>query len=194
MENFYQQYKVHVPEGVSGDYQVERFTVSEEDSERTKLRSIVTRSSWDYVPPGKYTRLLYWGEVVMSDTPSEIRSHLSFIHTAKGKVLIHGLGIGMCLQAVLNKPEVEHATVVEISPDVIKLVGGYYQAKYGSRLHIINADAMTWKPAPGSRWGAVWHDIWNDICPDNVEDMKLLHRRFGKRCDWQGSWSRSLLR
>jgi hypothetical protein len=28
---------------------------------------------------------------------------------------------------------------------------------------------------------------------DNLEDMHKLHRRFGRRADWQGSWGRSFL-
>ena len=38
------------------------------------------------------------------------------------------------------------------------------------------------------------HDIWDDICLDNLETMATLHRKYGRRCDWQGSWKRDWLK
>ena len=94
------------------------------------------------------------------------------------------------LRTSLDKPEVEHVTVVELSKDVIALVAGHYKARYGDRLTVVHADALDWKPPKGARYDAVWHDIWPDICGDNWETMKRLHRKYGRRCDWQNSWCR----
>jgi spermidine synthase len=95
----------------------------------------------------------------------------------------------MVLNAALRKPEVEHVTVVEQSEDVIKLVASHYE---GPRVTIVHADAMTYQPPTGAKFGAVWHDIWDDICADNLDEMKILHRRYGRRTVWQGSWAREL--
>ena len=130
----------------------------------------------------------------MSDTTAEQRDHIEPVYKAKGHVLINGLGIGMVLMNCLEKPEVTRATVVERSQDVIDLVGPYYKKKYGKRVEIIKADALTYTPPKGIRYGMVWHDIWSDICGDNYEQMKKLHRRYGGKCDWQGSWSKRLAR
>jgi spermidine synthase len=176
---------VTVPEGQSGEWRVERFTVSEEAAKFDHLRSMF--SSRRYTPAGRYTRLMRGGTVVMSDTRDEKRDHVSFVQAARDHVLIHGLGLGMVLQAVLQKPEVECATVIESSADVIALVAPHYA---GPRVEIIHADAMTWTPPKASFFGAVWHDIWDDICADNLEQMKTLHRRYGRRSAWQGSWAR----
>lgn len=183
--------KVDIPAGQSGDWRVEPFTVSEEDEKWGRLRAMVSFSSRGrYVPAGNYTRLMHRGEVVMSDTPDEIDDQWEIIYHAKGNVLINGLGLGVVAVSCLEKPEVSHVTVVELSPDVIKLVGTHLQAKYGDRLTIVEDDALTWKPPKGSYYDAVWHDIWTNICSTNLPEMHTLHRRYGKRAGWQGSWCR----
>jgi hypothetical protein len=50
--------------------------------------------------------------------------------------------------------------------------------------------AFEWKPPKGVRYDAAWHDVWDDICTDNLVGMRKLHRKYGKRCGWQGSWCR----
>ena len=56
------------------------------------------------------------------------------------------------------------------------------------RVTIINADAFEWKPPKDQRYDVVWHDIWDNICGDNLPEMTKLHRKYGKKTDWQGSW------
>ena len=67
----------------------------------------------------------------------------------------------MVLAAVLKKPDVTDVTVVEIDQDVIDLVGSTYAGD--RRLAIVNADAFTYQPPEGQRYGMVWHDIWDGI-------------------------------
>ncbi len=184
--NYWEDYKVSVPVGISGDYCVEHFSVSEKDASLERIRSIMHGGRG--VPAGNYTRLRRKNHLIMSDTPDEIDDHYMPIRMAHGKILINGLGLGIVLNAILKKPNVEHATVVEISPDVIILVGNYYQALYGNRLTLIQSDALSFCPPKGIRYNMVWHDIWNDICGDNLPEMTKLHRKYGRRTDWQDSW------
>lgn len=178
--------KVSVPAGESGDWKVEKFSISEEKS-RNALSSYGCRAP----APGEYTRLVCKGRgTVMSDTGAEMRDHLEPVRRATGHILIHGLGLGMVLFNSMMKKRVERATVIELSADVIKLVGPHYQMMYGDRLDVIQADAMKWKPPKGVRYGMVWHDIWDAITTDNLPEMKFLHRRYGRLCDWQSSWCR----
>lgn len=177
---------ITVPEGKSGDWSVERFAISRDDA-LIALFSYKNRAPF----PGEYTRLRCNGAVIMSDTYAEKMDHWEPIHMACRHILINGLGLGYVLLKCMEKPEVERATVVEISPDVIKLVWPHYKKMFGDKIEIIQADAMTWKPPKDIRYGMVWHDIWNNICGDNYEQMKTLHRRYGRRCDWQGSWCRN---
>ena len=178
---------VDVPEGQSGDWRVERFMVSKRDAAFTNLRaSIGTSTRW--IRAGTYTRLMRRGHVVMSDTPVEFRDHMEPVRVANGRVLIAGLGLGVVLQAVLDKPEVEHVQVVENSKEVIELVGSHYEMRYGRRVGIIEDDILTWRPTKNARYGMAWFDIWSDICGDNATEMRKLMARFRRRCDWAGCW------
>lgn len=188
-----ENYKVNVPEGEKDGWIVRKVTVSKEQSRLDKLRNAV-HGSRRYTPPGTYTQLITPGyQIMMSDTPDEIRDHIAPIRAAKGEVLINGLGLGMVLQGCLEKEEVTHVTVIELSKAVIDLVAPHYKEKYGERVTIINADAMTYKPPKGAHYGAVWHDIWATICTDNLDEMATLHRRYARKTEWQGSWCKELL-
>jgi hypothetical protein len=191
----YQKYLVAdtIPEGTSGDWQVRRFTVTPEDERVSRLRAVISSSSRGrWVPAGTYTGLYHNGEVIMSDTPDEIRDHYDPIFMARGRCLVNGLGLGVVVNAMLQRPGVDHVTVVEIAPEVIDLVGRHWQAKYRDQLEIIQADAFTWKPPRGSRYDVVWHDIWPNLSADNLEEMRELHRKYARRCKWQGSWGREI--
>jgi hypothetical protein len=179
---------VTVPEGTSGDWSVARFTVSEAEAKFSALRAAIKGEH--AVPAGTYTALRYGGrtsgEIVMSDTPGEMRDHLEPVYRARGHVLINGLGLGMVLAAVLRKPAVTQVTVVELSKDVIQLVAPHY---VDPRLTIVHADAFKYTPPRGSRYEVVWHDIWPTICSDNLKEMRQLRRKYARRATWQGCWS-----
>ncbi len=181
--------KSTVPAGKCGTWCIEKFTVTEEEAKFQNIRAAFSFSFRGlYIKSGDYTRLIHNGQVIMSDVPSEIKDHIGFVHRATGNVLINGLGLGLCLAGVLQKPDVKFVTVIEIDPDVIALVGHHFQ---DIRVSIVNADALEFKPVKGEYFNTVWHDIWPNICADNLEEMKKLHRKYGRRCDWQGSWCRA---
>lgn len=186
--------KVDVPEGESGDWKIERFTVSNEDIVVHNIRcSFKAGMGGRTMEAGTYTKLTRNGAVIMSDTPAEIADHSYFARSrAKGHVLINGLGLGWIVEVLLQKKEVKTITVIEKSKDVIDLVKQHYYDKCPKDKHliIVHADALEYKPEKGQRYDAVWHDIWDNICADNLEDMKTLHRKYGRRTDWQGSWCR----
>jgi len=186
------KYKVDIPEGRSGDWRVERFTVSPEHASMERVRAL--SNGGRFVPEGTYTGLYRGQVVVMSDTPDEIRDHREAIFQAKGKCLVNGLGLGVVARAMLETPEVEHVTVVEKSVDVIDLVGAHLLLEYQiERLEIIHKDCFDFQPEKGERWNVVWHDIWDYLCEDNLPEMHRLHRKYGRRCDWQGSWGRDYI-
>lgn len=180
---------VNVPQGASGPWRVEAFSVSAQESEMTLARAKIQGAINEFVPAGNYTRLMRGDIVVMSNTPMEIRTNRAFIRRAKGKVLINGLGLGMVLGAILNKPEIESVTVVEYSEDVIKLVGPSFRDD--SRVRVVHACAFEYQPEQGAFFDAVWHDIWDEISEKNLPEMHKLHRKYGKRTNWQGSWARA---
>ena len=171
-----------IPEGRSGDWAVERFEMTADQAMMSRIRD-----GYRYCPQGTYTRLVRRGRCIMSDTPAELGDLGRFRRGVYGSVLINGLGLGIAAKMALEKEIVIDVTVIEASPDVIALVGPHLAC---SRLTIIHADAYEWKPPKGRRWNTVWHDIWDDICADNLEGMKRLHRKYGRRADWQESWCR----
>lgn len=190
--------RVDVPIGKSGDWEISRFNVSASDANFHNLRESV-HGRRRMIVSGMYTKLTCSGVIVMSDTPAELQDHWEPARRAKddhgdpdypNNILINGLGLGVVLQAVLDEPTVDHVTVVEKSSDVILLVGKHYEKKYGDRLTIVCADSLKWKAPKRHRYSVVWHDIWNNICADNLPEMHRLHRKYGRRCDWQGSWCR----
>ena len=195
--------RVDVPVGQSGEWSIERFTVDEKDANFHNLRANIGYGGFGReIEPGEYTRLLrgkgdprtFGGAtIVMSDTPAEINDLAYFVEMAKGNVLINGLGLGWVVEALFQKKEVKDIVVIEKSKDVINLVKQHYYDKCPKDKYIIivHADALEYKPQKGQRFDAVWHDIWDNICGDNLEDMKKLHRKYGKHCDWQGSWCRA---
>lgn len=132
---------------------------------------------------------------VMSDTPAEIEEHRHAIENATGRVLIHGLGLGVLVSALLAKPDVRHIDVVEIDREVIGLTGHYYSDN--PRVRIWRGDCLTKRWSKGARWNYVWHDIWSDISsrnldPDEAEhgiSYGMLFDLFADRADMQGAWA-----
>ena len=181
--------RVSLPPGEMGGVELRRITVAPSSLEN--LRQAINGRS---TRPGEYTGLYIDGLLWMSDTDAEWHDHWPIVrwfrYPATKRVLINGLGLGMVVQAALDSEYIEHIDVVEIDQRVIDLIGPHYS---DPRVHIHQGDAYTITWPPGTRWDAVWHDIWRDLCTDNLALMARLHRRYGRRSDWQGSWGRPLL-
>jgi len=180
--------KVNVPDGESGEWKVDTFVISKEESERSATRF------WrreEFVEAGTYKKLTRGNTVVMSNTKMELDTHRWLFWTvanAEGQVLLNGLGLGVALVQILKNPKITKVTVIEKSPDVIKLVAPTFANN--PRVEIIEADAFEYQPPKGVRYVAVWHDIWDTICKDHETSMKRLCRKYGRRTDWQGCWGR----
>lgn len=120
------------------------------------------------IPAGHYTDLFRWtestmhlaGELVMTDKPDELQTHLDFVLRAWGRVLVTGLGLGCCVRGLLAHPRVEHVTVIENSPEVMRLVAPHMPRT--SRLKIIEAEAVAWTEQNGKGFDCAWHDLWTD--------------------------------
>lgn len=174
-----------IPDGISGIWKVSTFEVK--DKELSQMISLIKTGRG--CPAGIYKRLTRNGAVIMSNTPDEIRDFIHFVLHAQGNVLINGLGLGCVIKALLDKDKITKITVIEQSEDVIKLVAPHFT---DNRVEIINADAFTYEPPKGIKYDYVWHDIWDDICSDNLEEMSKLHRKYGRKTDWQDSWAKGI--
>lgn len=192
-------YQVDVPEGRSGLWSVEKFTVSAEEARHDSAMSAI-RGSSRHTPAGTYTGLYRKGfhinqpgDIIMSDTPDEYLDHADFIRAAHGNVLIAGLGLGMVLQEVCRRVEVQSVTVVEKSPDVIALVGPTYKKRYPHKLNLVEADIFTWEVRPRPKFDITWFDIWDNLCTDNLDEMAKLNRKYARWCSDKRSWGREIL-
>jgi hypothetical protein len=183
---------VNVPDGQSGPWSVSTFTVSKADEEHGRMRAAIGYGRGRYVPAGVYKALKRNGETIMSNTPDEIRDCYDFFRAAQGRVLINGLGLGIALDVILHKTTeqgslaVSEIVVVEKSQDVYNLVAPLFIKN--KRIRIVLADALEYR-AEG-HFDAAWHDLWDNITSDNLPTMHKLHRKYGKKATWQGSWCR----
>ena len=127
-----------------------------------------------------------FGEIVMDDSNHELRKHLPIMMTARGHVLVSGLGLGCVVRGLLANPRVERITVLEIDKDIIRICGAEFA---GTRADIIQTDALQWSPAVFPRFDYAWHDIHDD-----GDDLQVLHGQLLVRYEPyvdgpQGAWA-----
>lgn len=148
MISLYKNMAELLPEKTVGCHKLTKFTI-----EKAMTRYMIS--------PGTYIKLTHNGEVVMSNTDMEQITNVDFCIRAHGDVLIGGLGIGMILLAIQDRPEVKSITVLEKYQDVIDLVASELQLN--DKVKIINADVFSWKPEKGTKYNCIYMDIWNYI-------------------------------
>jgi len=185
-----------------GNAELRRFIVGPEQARIQRLRAACNpQRPPRFVPEGAYWQLLIDGGVMMSDTPDEKFDHVPAIAAAlriaeRGvpfRCLVNGFGLGLVTNALLAIPQVSHVTVVEINGAVIRHMAPYTVDAYGAaRVSVVHDDAFAYRPPRGEVYGVVWHDIWKSLSVDNLPDMHRLHRRYGRRAEWQGSWARDI--
>lgn len=172
--------QVSIPDMEGKGWAIESFKIG-------PIEAHVYNSQTDFhqrVEPGKYKRLIRLSDsypthqLVMSNTPMEVRTNKIAYEKAHGRVLIAGLGMGMILDGILSKDEVDHVTVVEISKELIDMVGPYYADN--PRVTIIHSSIFDYQPEPGAEFDFMWHDIWDDISGDNIPEMSHLKMKFLK--------------
>jgi hypothetical protein len=184
-----------IPAGRSGPWVIEKVTLPE----RPYDPEADPRPDCFKFRPGVYTSLRRGSVQFMTDLYDEWWTQWPAITEALrrgGEVLITGLGLGLVADAILRAPgsPVERITIVEQSPDVIRLVEPSLQARYAGRVEIIEADAFSWRPA-SRHFTVAWHDIWPDPYGPGVEaEISRLETHYRACADWQGAWPREYLR
>lgn len=174
-----------------GPWSVETFSVTASQVAMTNLRAIRDGLPKRVIPPGFYTRLVCDRQIIMSDTPAEAHEHVRAYRGATGHVLIAGLGLGLCLNAILTKNCVKRVTVIERSPEVIHMVGRHIT---DPRVKIVNADINSWTAPRRSLFDFAWYDIWPvALDEDSVYQAKDLVRRFSQVTLKQDYWSREYI-
>ncbi len=122
----------------------------------------------------KYARLLVNGSVMMTDAEFERRTNHELLLRASGRCLIAGLGMGFVLDPLFRT--CSSIVVIEKHADVIKLIAPHFP----SDMTVIHADIHEWLPAKGVKFDTIYFDIWPNVCGDDVDQAKILHRKFRK--------------
>ena len=145
---------------------------------------------------GDYARLVdkESHQCVMSDTQMEQYTNRDFVLAAHGRVLIGGLGIGMVLLAIQDKPEVSEILVVEKYQEVIDLVKD--QLPLNEKVTIVAGDIFDY--VPDGKFNTIYLDIWNSANDRQIyeREQKPLRMRYRKylvskaedACRWIDCW------
>jgi hypothetical protein len=173
---------------------VTKFEFDNQENPLYNLRHLRDGNREHYMYDGTYVRLIVEGKLVMSDTAMERITNREFIKNANGRVLIGGLGIGLILQSILDKPEVTEVVVIEKYQDVIDLVADKFTSP---KLKIICADIFEHEIPKTEKFDTIYFDIWADLNTENLKEMKVLHTRFRKnkanKDSYMDSWYKSRL-
>lgn len=133
---------------------------------------------------------LPFGEIVMEDSKRELRKHLPIWMTARGRVLVTGLGLGCVVRGLLANPDVERIDVVEIDRHIIRAIGPEFEGDDRVSLHHADALKVAW--SPDTRFDYAWHDIWSDTSAGEPALQFLHGKLLVKYCQLarvQGAWA-----
>lgn len=164
-----------ISEGNEGDYRIRHEAI---DHEKAQMLRLGAEPGMAGVEPGRYCLLLHGNELVMNDTWFERYSSEVCLTKAHGTVIVVGLGIGMIPAALCLRDDIDLIQVVEIAPEVIKLVEPYIRHP---KVQVIEGDF--WHPeALGLvKADAIFLDIWNTGTDMNDwEPIKLMREEWRK--------------
>ncbi len=149
------------------------------------------------IPGETYAQLFVGGQLMMSDTPMERESNQEILEKAHGHVLIGGLGLGMVLLALQEKPEVERITIVETNPDVLKLICDQLTGYFSNKVQVVQDDAFTFS-GYGWKFNTIYMDIWPDYGEHLKSQMNVLREKYVPMLDindqeaWFGCWQENV--
>ena len=114
----------------------------------------------------EFPAVLEGGNEWMTLTPVDLDTCDEAIELAHGRVVTFGLGLGYYAYMVSEKPEVESVTVIEKSPDVIRLFEKYIFPYFShkEKVRIICADAFEYaeREMPKENYDLAFVDTWRD--------------------------------
>lgn len=113
-----------------------------------------------------FPAVLEGGNEWMTLTPVDLDTSDEAIEAAKGKVVTFGLGLGYYAYMCSEKAEVSSITVVEKSPDVIRLFKTHILPQFprADKVRIIEADAFEYAEhqMPSEGYDVAFVDTWRD--------------------------------
>ena len=135
-------------------------------------------------------------EMWMCITPNEMNTMEPHIKSAKGDVLVLGLGLGYYAYMISLKKEVRDITIIEIDDNVIQLfkdnLFDFFPHK--EKIHIIKADAKDYIKNTSNKYDTIFIDLWHnpvDGLPLYLYFKKLEYRF--KNCKFQYWLEKSMI-
>ena len=132
----------------------------------------ISEDMCEIAPLGFFSEDFYFPAVLedgnewMTLTPVDLDTCDEAIALAHGRVVTFGLGLGYYAYMVSEKPEVESVTVIEKSPDVIRLFEKYIFPYFShkDKVKVICADAFEYaeKKMPDESYDLAFVDTWRD--------------------------------
>ena len=132
----------------------------------------ISRDFSEFAPLGffeeafRFPAVLEGGNEWMTLTPVDLDTSDEAIEAACGKVVTFGLGLGYYAYMVSEKQDVESITVIEKSPDVIRLFEKYIlpQFSHPEKVRVICADAFEYaeQDMPCEHYDLAFVDTWRD--------------------------------
>lgn len=185
--------QVRIPKGESGGYAVEHFRHKagkplDTSNMRTSIIGGQVNAPVTYDRDTTWHRLKYKGGVWMTDLPIEQQQHRNALSRMRGDVLVGGLGLGLAANWLAASPEVESVTVVEISKEVVHLVGPHLRDPRG-KIRVVRQDLFKYLKGHRISFDWAFYDIWQSdgegtffetVCPLRkasipfVEDSRVV--------------------
>lgn len=111
----------------------------------------------------KYLSLSYEGVTWMCITPNEINTMQPHIGTAKGNVLVLGLGLGYYPYMISLKEEVKDIYIVELDQNIINIFEENILPlfEHKEKIHIIKGDAKEYIKSLDGKFDTVFIDLWH---------------------------------
>lgn len=118
----------------------------------------ILKGEYDFYYP--IVTLLEDNDVWMTDSQLEIESIQGAIITAKGDVLIGGLGIGLLPTFIKHKKGVKSITIVELHQEVIDLIFPYVKT---DKMIVIRDGIIHYLSTTSNKYDFIHVDIWGTI-------------------------------
>lgn len=97
------------------------------------------------------------GMAVMGDDAHSRERCAPLVEMARGRVLVFGLGIGLCVRLIQDLPQVDEVLVVELQQEIIDVAVPH--AWFNSKVRVVQGDFWNFVAEPG-RWDVAWCDIF----------------------------------
>jgi spermidine synthase len=195
MRNFIDINNIYPDYLESDNYMIFKRILTKEDIESWKGN--IGEIHKDEVHLGKeYLFLSHKGlqKTMMSNHESETITNQKFIDSAKGDVLIFGLGLGLIIFPLLKEIGINKITIIELDEGLIDMVSPIIRFQDSSRkVKIINADSFSWETQ--EKFDTIYFDIWETIDEKAYIEMEILEKRYQKNLKeegWIDSWCSEL--